>query len=581
MSIPNFIDKMTRIQKGLLKFIKSDNESDLQELTNIIQNEKSIDDKYEFKSFLHLISKISNNHYRTKNFYDKIDQILSFYREQIQTYFTNNEIFNIFKSNKRILLFLFNEKIIIFDKNILYKISKKKYEESYYSQYFMPEINSITKNNDNSNLETIPDDFEEKRKKGENDLYICELIRNDSVIEFITFVNKNNISLNTIIKTSIYETNSFLIKNKEQSLIEYAAFFGSIQIFQFLLMNKIELKPSLWKYVIHGQNNDLIHLLENKYIECSNEENIIESIKCHHNKLTDYFFNFEKNNKVQNFYSIILKYYNFEYLQKEMINKSSFLDLCKNDYFLFVQNILPSVNINEITNNSKEFRGKIEDPNFEQILILSHNKILYQQKSALHVAVEKENIDIIKLLLSCNDIDVNLLYKSHLGSCIEDDQKTALHIAVKKSNPEIVKLLLSCKKIDVNCIKSKFRLPYYNNETALHIAVENENTEIVLLLLSCKNIDVNIYMESGSVAAAHLCHKMTALFMAVKKGNLEIVNALCSHKSTNIELPFISSILSGEQVVPIKRLTLEEKTPMRFAQEQHYQDIYNILMKKQ
>lgn len=31
---------------------------------------------------------------------------------------------------------------------------------------------------------TIPDDFEEKRQKGDNDLIICEIIRNDSIGEF-------------------------------------------------------------------------------------------------------------------------------------------------------------------------------------------------------------------------------------------------------------------------------------------------------------------------------------------------------------------------------------------------------------
>ena len=71
------------------------------------------------------------------------------------------------------------------------------------------------------------------------------MIRDDNVVEFITYVNKNNISLNSMIQTSIYETNSFLLKKQSVlrrnddgvTLIEYAAFFGSIQIFQYLQMN--------------------------------------------------------------------------------------------------------------------------------------------------------------------------------------------------------------------------------------------------------------------------------------------------------------------------------------------------------
>ena len=40
----------------------------------------------------------------------------------------------------------------------------------------------------------IPENFYELRKIGENESYICKLIREDSVKEFIVYMNKNNIS---------------------------------------------------------------------------------------------------------------------------------------------------------------------------------------------------------------------------------------------------------------------------------------------------------------------------------------------------------------------------------------------------
>ena len=58
----------------------------------------------------------------------------------------------------------------------------------------------------------IPEDFYEKRKEGENDSHICSLIRNDSIIEFIKYVTENNYSLDYTITSSIFETNSFLLK---------------------------------------------------------------------------------------------------------------------------------------------------------------------------------------------------------------------------------------------------------------------------------------------------------------------------------------------------------------------------------
>ena len=53
----------------------------------------------------------------------------------------------------------------------------------------------------------------------------------------------------------------------ETNLVEYAAFFGSIQIFKYLLVNQVKLIPSLWIYAIHSRNPEIIHLLEENNIE--------------------------------------------------------------------------------------------------------------------------------------------------------------------------------------------------------------------------------------------------------------------------------------------------------------------------
>lgn len=96
------------------------------------------------------------------------------------------------------------------------------------------------------------------------------------------------------IKPSIFESNDYLLKN-EPSLIEYAAFFGSFQIFKYMQLNNVVLKPSLWPYVIHGQNFDLVHLLEEYGIRPEDEryeECLIKSIKCHCVNLANYFHNY-------------------------------------------------------------------------------------------------------------------------------------------------------------------------------------------------------------------------------------------------------------------------------------------------
>lgn len=73
----------------------------------------------------------------------------------------------------------------------------------------------------------------------------------------------------------------FPLINQEVTLIEYASFFGPVQIFKYLYQNGVEKTPLLWIYSIHGDNAELIRILEDheikpedKTFESCNEESI-------------------------------------------------------------------------------------------------------------------------------------------------------------------------------------------------------------------------------------------------------------------------------------------------------------------
>ena len=186
------------------------------------------------------------------NFREKVEKIL--FSFDIKQILSKEDITLIFKRNLLILLILYERQIItISDINRILDHSKKRY-----CYRFNTKIFTITKEEDY--------EFEEKRQNGENDTFLAKLIRNDSVEEFIQYTNQTNIQLSTVIQPSIYETNLFLNKNKA-NLIEYAAFYGSIQIFQYLLLNGAELTSSLWLYSIHSNCADMIHLLEENKIQ--------------------------------------------------------------------------------------------------------------------------------------------------------------------------------------------------------------------------------------------------------------------------------------------------------------------------
>lgn len=72
--------------------------------------------------------------------------------------------------------------------------------------------------------------YEKKRIEVENNSHICSLISQDLSEKFISYENRQNISLSSQISQSIYETNQFLIDNKNLTLIEYSVFYGFIKI---------------------------------------------------------------------------------------------------------------------------------------------------------------------------------------------------------------------------------------------------------------------------------------------------------------------------------------------------------------
>ena len=357
-----FIPRMKAIQLAILNYIDEEEETEekYQNLIKLLNDEKIGDNYHELKSFLYLIQSISNHHYRSTNFFDKITQILRIVKDQIKTKLSNSEIFKIFQKNKRIILILKEEDILQFDKLIANSFVRDIFQRRNYHVFFFEEIKPFIDAPMIRRISKIefPKNFDEKRRIGENENDYCEIIRKDSIEEFIIYVNKQSFSLETVIKTSIFETNPLFFK-KEPSLIEYAAFYGSNSIFTYLYKNGVELKSSLWNYAIHGNNPELIHLLVEKNIEPErNSYNIClkEAIKCHHNDIADYILNnyfnqdIDYSNFKENIISYSFRFYNFNFFPENLDNSFIFFYACQFDYFIIVEFLLKTkkININDV-----------------------------------------------------------------------------------------------------------------------------------------------------------------------------------------------------------------------------------------
>ena len=368
-NIQEYLEKMKNIHQNIFEFIEDEDDSEdkFQNVKDILINNIIEDKQDEFKTFLYFLSKISNNQQRTANFFSKLEQIIEYLKDDLRKHFSNFELFHIFSSSRRILLFLIETKILIIDESIAKQIIQSKYAKAKYPQYFQPEIQPFInkkwfpKYNYDSEKnwileiqKEIPEYFYELRKIGENDHFICELIRKDSIDDFITYINQNNYPLNSTIKPSIYETNNFLLKKEKQNqnptIIEYATFFGSIQIFNYLRNKGVVLSPSLWYYAVHSNNAEIIQILEENQIkpkDGSYKEIFRESIKCHHNDIAEYIqsnYLVNENEKEEEVVNGI-RYHNFEFIKKEQINEKTFFYLCKYDYYTLVSFLMSTKNI--------------------------------------------------------------------------------------------------------------------------------------------------------------------------------------------------------------------------------------------
>lgn len=132
----------------------------------------------------------------------------------------------------------------------------------------------------------------------------------------------------------------------------------------------------------------------------------------------------------------------------------------------------------------------------------SYSKDIKIEIPPIYFSTQKENNEIIKLLLMNDNIDANMRYESTLFGSDADDQwancikKASLHLAIEKANIELINMFLANEKIDVNiwCKTGDFvtnSWGTWKEKTPLSIAIKKDNKEIIKLLLMNDRIDVN------------------------------------------------------------------------------------------
>lgn len=375
------VDLTKALLRHLLTYIDSEDngtEEAFQSLIKYIQDQINKSNTKILRCLLHFLSNISKNHHRQSNIFPKIEQILLHFKRDIKNSMSDEDISEIFHDDIQIYVFLFERKFLLVNKDNFHLFYKGRNINRLRIRYYLYPLikDSIGKKKrrriekEISKLCSNFAEFYKKCREGENDSYLCTLIRNDLVKEFIIHVNQNN--LNTSIETpsSLFETNRFLNEMKKTTLIEYAAFYGSLKIIRYLNKSRcIDLTSSMWLYSIHSNNPLMIHFLEEEKVKPPNDsykECLKEAIKCYHNEVATYIQTYyineneEKvtynkkdeiciNEKVYNEKVCLFafKYFNFEFIPDSFLNdKFLLLYLCDNDYNDLVKLLLQNKDLN-------------------------------------------------------------------------------------------------------------------------------------------------------------------------------------------------------------------------------------------
>ncbi|KAH0545822.1 hypothetical protein KQX54_003273 [Cotesia glomerata] len=176
----------------------------------------------------------------------------------------------------------------------------------------------------------------------------------------------------------------------------------------------------------------------------------------------------------------------------------------------------------------------IKAESFEMVKLLVYKganinvETICRGKKPLHIAIEKGNIQVFKLLKDAG-ADIKKSYKDIYP----------FHWAAYHNSVEIAQYLVDNRNLGINSLCCSCWSQFYRY-TPLHIAIQQENVEVTKFIIK-NGINVNITGRDGQ----------TALTIAIKKNNLELFNLLWDPKSkfisnsTRVVLPLHQAIVAN------------------------------------
>lgn len=177
-----------------------------------------------------------------------------------------------------------------------------------------------------------------------------------------------------------------------------------------------------------------------------------------------------------------------------------------------------------------------------------------KNKTPLHYAVEKNDEDIVNLLM--------IKYEAN-GNVKDNESQTPLVIAIKKNLTPIALNLLKFGGIDKEAIDK-------DGKTPLHIAIENGNDTVFTKLISDK-VNVNAKDKNGKTPLHYAAEQRSILMIQILLQNGADVNAKDNNNLTAIEIAAKKNNKDAVKLLAQKGSNIELI--------KNYQDMYDIAKK--
>ncbi|OHT06859.1 hypothetical protein TRFO_25034 [Tritrichomonas foetus] len=353
------LKQLSEINSELLDYLNNEKGGDEELFEKIINTAKDmnlVSNFHLYTTVLSLITNLSISRPSNKSIIDKIVQILVEFVHHFEmlTVFNNVQLFELFQVNKSLILRLLNlnylnvsyfkpympnvDYLFFLYPELLHCGISKSFPK--YNQNIQSDIYQYSKiyaeqaypeNNPNivafDDKQSLIDNFYRFRILGHGFNMLQLSIENDDLNKFIELTNiTNKFNYREKFTYSLFESDKNI---KSVDVIQYALAFGSLNIFKYLVMNKVEIIKDDLKYAIIGGNRDIINIIENDVKILFDDMKYFQiAIKYHQNVLFNYFINNYEHLQlnIMILFNLCVKYNNYVLLYTLIEDNSINLD---------------------------------------------------------------------------------------------------------------------------------------------------------------------------------------------------------------------------------------------------------------